>query len=95
MHADWAFLPRGQFRKRPNILLRADIELASSFVKLLLDALALLLMLLAVAVLTIPVAIPNTLAGRTLLDGITLRSARRAEPGWGLVIFGFIVLSFR
>ena len=65
-HADRTFLPREQFPDRPNVHLGADIELASSFVKLLLDGLALLLMLLPVTVLTILVAIPNTLAGRAL-----------------------------
>ena len=81
-HADWTFLPRGQFPKRPNVQLRADIELASSFTKLLLDELALRLVLLPVTVLTILVAIPNALAGRTLLEGITFLFARRTKFGW-------------
>ena len=66
LHADWAFLPRGQFPKRANVLLGANIELASSFIQLLLDAPALDLMLLAVFVLAFLVAIPNALAGPAL-----------------------------
>ena len=61
-HADWALLLWGQLPKRPNILLGADIELASSFVKFLRYASALYLMLFAVHGLTISVAIPNALA---------------------------------
>ena len=55
-------------------------------------------MFLAVFVLTFLVAIINALAGRTLLDGITLLTARRAELGWGPVFrigFGFIIRPFR
>ena len=78
-HADWALLPRWHLLERPNIQLRADIELASSFVKFLLDALALLLMLLPVFVLTILVAIPNALTIPTLLEGITLLFAHRTH----------------
>ena len=62
MHADGTLLPLGQFPKRPNIHLRADIELASSPIKFLLDAPALLLMLLAVLVLALLVAVPDALA---------------------------------
>ena len=76
-HADWALLPRWHLLERPNIQLRADIELASSFVELLLDLLALLLMLLPVFVLTLLVAIPNALAGPALHEGITFRFAPR------------------
>ena len=57
-------------------------------------------MLLVVTLLTVPVAIPNALARRALLDGITLLAARRTQLGRGgpifigvLVIFGFIILS--
>ena len=82
-HANWTLLPRGQFPERPNILLGADIELASSFIKLLLDETTLLLMLLAVLVLTFFVTIPNALAGRTLLEGITFLSACRTQLGFG------------
>ena len=77
-HADGTLLLRGQFPERPNILFGAEIELASSFIKHLLDPLALLLMLLVVTVLAILVAIPNTLAPITLLESIALRFARRA-----------------
>ena len=81
-------------------LVDAEIELASSFIKFLLDALALLLMLLPVFVLTVLVAIPNALAGRALLEGITLLFASRTQQfGRGGPIFrggfGFIIfLSF-
>ena len=81
MYADWAFLPRGDFPERANILLGADIEPASSFLKFLLDTIALLSMLFAVLVLTILIAIPNALARRALLEGIALLSARRAQLG--------------
>ena len=76
-HADWALLPRGAFPERPDIQLRADIKLASSLVKFLLDATALFLVLLPVFVLTVLVAIPNALAGPALHEGITLLSASR------------------
>ena len=66
MHADWTFLLRGQFPKGANILLGAEIELASSFTKFLLDKLAFFFMLLPVFVLTILVTIPNALAGPAL-----------------------------
>ena len=81
-HADWTLLPRGQFSKRANIQLRADIELTSSFVKFLLDTPALDLMLLSVLVLTFLVAIPNALAPVALLECIALLAARRTELGW-------------
>ena len=77
-HADGTLLPRGQFLKRANVQLLADIELASSFVELLLNAPALFFVLLAVLVLALFVAIPNTLAPITLLESIALRFARRA-----------------
>ena len=56
-------------------------------------------MLLPVFVLTFLVAIPNTLAGHTLLEGVTLLSARRTHlrRGRGPTFrrgFGFIILSF-
>ena len=102
MHADWALLPRGDFSDRANLLLRTKVELVSSFVKLLLDALTLLLVLPPVTVLTILVAIPNALAIPTLLGGITLLTAPRAQLflGRGPVVLGVLVifrltLSFR
>ena len=98
MHADWALLPRGHFPKRADIPLRAEIQLASSFLKFLLDARAVFLMLLAVLVLTFLITIPNTLAPVALLEGITFISARRTQLGRGGPIFlgggGFIILSF-
>ena len=56
-------------------------------------------MLLAMFVLTLLVAIPNALAAATLLEGITLRFARRTQLGRGGPIifragFGVIILSF-
>ena len=90
MHADWTLLPRGQFPQRAQILLGAEIELASSFVKFFLDWPALLLMLLPVFVLTFLVAIPNALAGRALLDSVTLLAARRTQLGWGPVRVVFV-----
>ena len=78
-HADWAFLPRGHFPKRAQILLGADNEPASSFIKNLLNGPALPLMLLTVLVLAFLVAVPNALARRALLDGITLLATRRAQ----------------
>ena len=85
MQTDWALLLRGNVPERPDIHLGAEVELASSFVKLLLDKLALLSMLLPVFVLAVLVTIPNTLAGRTLLG--------RGGPTLG-VGFGIIILSF-
>ena len=85
MHANWTLLPRGQFLKRPNILLGAEIELASSFVKFFLDASAIRPMLLPVFVLTVLVAKPNALAGPALHEVITLLAARRAQLGRGLI----------
>ena len=88
-HADGTLLPRGQLPKRADILLGAEIELASSFVKFFLDASTLFLVLLPVFVLTILAAIPNALAGRTLLEGTTLLSAPRTQQfGWGPVFRG-------
>ena len=55
------------------------IELASSFIKFLLDTLALFLMNLPVFVLTFLVAIPNAPAGPTLLGGTTFLSAGRTQ----------------
>ena len=66
------------------------IELASSFVKLLLDALTFFFMLLAVMFLTILVAIPNALTIPTLLEGITLLAARRTTFR-GLILLGVLV----
>ena len=98
MHADWTLLPRGQFPQRAQILLGAEIELASSFVKFFLDWPALLLMLLPVFVLTFLVAIPNALAIPTLLEGVTLLFARRTHLRRGPVFrdgFGFFIIPFR
>ena len=88
LHTNWTLLLRGQLPKRAKIQLRAKIELASSFLKHLLDSLALLLVFLPVFVLTLLVAIPNALAGRTLLGGITFLAARRAELGFGPIFRG-------
>ena len=55
-------------------------------------------MLLAMFVLTFLIAIPDTIAGGALLDGITLLTARRTQLGWGPVFrrgFDFIILYFR
>ena len=98
MHADRALLPRGQFLKRTNIHLRPKIELASSLIEFLLDELALLSVLLAVLVLTILAAIPDTLAPVAIFECITLLTARRAAFGWGLILLGrfdIIILRFR
>ena len=74
-------------------LVDAEVELASSIIKNLLDKPALLLMLLAVLVLALPVAIPNALASVALLEGITSLSAGRAELlGRGLLHLGPIFL---
>ena len=96
MHADWTFLPLWQVGKTANIQLHAEIELASPFIEFLLDALALLLMLLPVFVLAVLVAIPNALAIPTLLEGITFLAARRTQLlGWGLVFRGGIAILLR
>ena len=101
MHTDWTLLLWGQFPdpERPDVQFFAEIELASSLLKNILDAPALLFMLLPVFVLTFLVAIPNALAGPALHEGITLLAARRTQLlSWGPVFrvgFGFIVLSFR
>ena len=93
VQADWTLLPRGQFSKRANIHLRAKIELASSFIKLLLDGLAFFFMFLPVLVLTVLVTIPNALAGPALHEGITLLTARRAHHGFGPILRGgFVVI---
>jgi len=94
-HADWALLPQWQFPKRLNIQLRADVELASSLIKYLLDGTTLPLMLLAMLVLTFLVAIPNALATVALFQCIASLPARRTHLGWGPVFcggFGFIVI---
>ena len=81
------------------------IELASSFIKFLLDTLALFLMNLPVFVLTFLVAIPNAQASVTLLEGIgiTFLSARRTKLlgrggpmflGVLVIISGLIILPF-
>ena len=99
MQTDWALLLRGNVPERPDIHLGAEVELASSFVKLLLDKLALLSMLLPVFVLAVLVTIPNTLAVSALHEAITLPAARRTQllgrggPTLG-VGFGIIILSF-
>ena len=85
----------GRSGRGPKILFIAEIELASSFLKLLFDGLALLLMLFPVTILTVLIAIPDTLAGRALHEGIALLTAFRTLLGLGpvrvgvLVIFGF------
>ena len=74
-------------------LVDAEVELASSIIKNLLDKSALLLVFLAVLVLALPVAIPNALASVALLEGITSLSAGRAELlGRGLLHLGPIFL---
>ena len=95
-HADGTLLPRGQFPKRANVLLGADIELASSLIKNVHDDLAFLSVLLSVLVLTVLIAIPNALAPVALLEGVALLFARRTQLGRGLILLvvGFI-LSFR
>ena len=100
MHADGAFLLRGQRRQRAQILLDAEIELASSFIQHLLNGLAFFFMLLPVLVLAVLVAIPNALAGPALHEGITLLTARRTQLlGWGrwgpVFRVGFTVFLFR
>ena len=87
-HADRALLPRGQRPERPNIHLGANIELASTFINFLFDALAFDLMLLPVFVLTVLVAIPNALAGPTLFEGIIFLAARRTTLGLGPIFRG-------
>ena len=99
-HADGAFLLRGQRRQRAQILLDAEIELASSFIQHLLNGLAFFFMLLPVLVLAVLVAIPNALAGPALHEGITLLTARRTQLlGWGrwgpVFRVGFTVFLFR
>lgn len=74
-----AVYARGKFPKRPDILLRAEIELASPFVQLLLDPPALLLMLLPVLVLTFLVAVPDAPPAVAALGGVALLFARRAH----------------
>ena len=78
-HTDWTLLPLGHFPNRANIKLFAKIELASTLVKFLHDALALIPMLTVVVVLTISIAITNALAPVAFLDSITFLSARRAS----------------
>ena len=78
-HADGALVTRGQFLNRSDVHLGADIELASSFIKHLLDGPALPLMLLAVFFPTFLVAVPNALAPVTLLESIAFLSARRTQ----------------
>ena len=103
-HADWTLLPRGYFLKRADVQLFAEIELASSSINNILDDPAFMLVLLSVLFLALLVAIPNALAGRALLDGIALLSARRTHLGRGLGItllvgvlisVSFIFRSFR
>ena len=55
-------------------------------------------MLPPVALLTVLVAIPNALAGRALLEGITFLAARRTQLGRGLILLGGLgigILPFR
>ena len=54
-------------------------------------------MLSAVVVLTLLIAIPNTLAGRTLLEGTTLLATSRTQLGGPIFrvgLFGVIILTF-
>ena len=95
MHADGALLPRWRLFKRANIQLFSEIELAPSFVKFSLNALALLLMLLAVLVLAFLVAIPNALATVALLKCVAFLSARRTQLGRGGPTFRGGFLPFR
>ena len=97
-HADWTILPRGHYPKRPDVHLGTEIELTSSFIEFLLDGPAFMFMLLAVAVQTILVTIPDAQAPAALLQGIALLAARRTQLGRTpnrhilvgvLVIFGF------
>ena len=91
VHAYWALLLRGQDREGTQILLRAKIELASPCSKHFLDGLAFFFMLLPVTVLTILIAIPNALARRALLEGITFLAALRTQLlGWGPVRVVFV-----
>ena len=80
-HTDWTLLLLGHLPKRANIQLRAEIDLASSFIKNDLDDPAFMFMFLTMFVLAFLVAIPNTSAPVALLEGITLLSARRAHRG--------------
>ena len=98
-HTDGTLLPLGHFSKRSNILLGTETELASSFIKNLLDGSAFMFMLLAVLVLAFLIAIPNTLAPVALLEGITLFAARRTQLlGIGPIFLGgvcfVVILSF-
>ena len=94
-HADWTLLPWEQFFDRADILLGADVELASSFIKFLHDAPALFLMLLAVLVLTFLVTIPNALAPGTLLDAsLFLPHAEQNFAGASFLSAGSVSLSF-
>ena len=78
-HADWALLLRGKFSNRPNVQLGAEIELASTFMKNLLDTLAFMFMFVTVFLLTRAIAIPNALTCRALLEGIALLTALRTH----------------
>ena len=93
-HTDWTLLLLGHLPKRANIQLRAEIDLASSFIKNTLDGPAFMFVFLTMLVLAFLVAIPNTSAPVALLEGITLLSALRAHRGpvfrGGL---GFIIFS--
>ena len=98
-HADWTLLLWGQFPERTNILLRAEVELASSFIEFLLDGLAFCFMLLPVLILAVLVAIPNALAGPALHEGTAFLAVRRTHLflGWGPVFrvgSGFAVFLF-
>ena len=97
--------PAGAVFKRANVQLCAEIELASTLFKFVLDALALMFVLLAAFVLALLVAIPNALAGRTLFEGVAFLSARRTEllgsggpifrGGFGIVILPFCRFAWR
>ena len=89
--ADRTLLTRSYFGKWAQTLLRANVELASSLIKLLRDRPALDLMLLAVTIPATQVAIPNALAPVAAFEGTTLLATQRAEPSWDLILVGVLV----
>ena len=98
-HTDWTLLLLGHLPKRANIQLRAEIDLASSFIKNTLDGPAFMFVFLTMLVLAFLVAIPNTSAPVALLEGIASFPAPRTRLlGWGPVFCGgfgiFIILPF-
>ena len=80
-----------------NLSFRRFVERLGSRIKFLLDAVAFFSMLASMTHLTSNVAIPNALAGRTLLEGITFLSARRTRLCFGPIFpggFGIVILPF-